>query len=431
MASQVRDVASTAVPGTGDPHCTRLVDAVGFGYFPLALAARLPYAMIVVGVLTLVVASRGSLTLGGLTSAAAGLGAALVGPLIGAAADRFGQRLTLLVAAAANTAALLTIVVVVHSTLPDIAVAAAAVLLGATAPQPGPMSRSRLVTIIGQRIVPTRRPRVLQSTMAYESGADEVVFVLGPVLVGILASLVDPVAPVLAAAALNLVAVTGFALHRTSRAAASRHAATVPDPVRDLFGPGLVVLVVATLGVGTVFGSVLTSLTAVMQTLGNADQAGLVYGLLGLGSAVLALASGRFPAGFSLRARLLVFGAVVLGGTWLLAGAVGVATALGTSMLAPVMAAMVVIGVGIGPFLVAVFSLAADRSPRGRSATVMTMLGSAVTVGQASSSAVTGAIADAASAGAALWLTVGAGALVVLAAWANRLLAPRPGTMVR
>ena len=43
-----------------------LVRAVGGTYFPLALVARLPYAMVVVGVLTLVVAGRGSLALGGL-----------------------------------------------------------------------------------------------------------------------------------------------------------------------------------------------------------------------------------------------------------------------------------------------------------------------------------------------------------------------------
>lgn len=408
----------------------RLLDAVGLGYFPLALAARLPYAMIVVGVLTLVVAERGSLILGGLTSAAAGLGTAVVGPLIGAAADRFGQRPTLLVAAAVNTAALVAMVLVVRSPLPDLAVALTAVVLGASAPQPGPMSRSRLVTIIAHRIAPTRRARVLQSTMAYESGADEVVFVLGPVLVGVLATVVDPAAPVLVAAALNVVAVSGFALHRSAVIHPDANATTTIAPARHLLGAGVVVLVVATFGVGTIFGSVLTSLTAVMQSLGHADRAGLVYGLLGLGSAVLALASGRFPTRFTLPARLAVFGGVVAAGTVLLALAPVVAVA-GIPVLVPILAAMLVTGIGIGPYLVALFSLAAERSPRGRSATVMTMLGSAVVIGQASASALTGAAADLASPAVALWLTVAAAGLVVLAAVANATVSPhRAGAAV-
>ena len=56
---------------TAPPHDTKqpatLLRAAGFSYFPVALLARLPYAMMVVGVLTLVVSARGELSLGGLT----------------------------------------------------------------------------------------------------------------------------------------------------------------------------------------------------------------------------------------------------------------------------------------------------------------------------------------------------------------------------
>ena len=69
-----------------------LVRSAGWSYFPIAFVARLPFAMMVVGVLTLVVAERDSVALGGLNSAVAGIGTALAGPLLGAAADRLGQR---------------------------------------------------------------------------------------------------------------------------------------------------------------------------------------------------------------------------------------------------------------------------------------------------------------------------------------------------
>ena len=60
------------------PQSPTLVSLAGLGYFPLAMVARLPFAMMVIGVLTLVVAARGSVELGGINSAMVGLGTACV-----------------------------------------------------------------------------------------------------------------------------------------------------------------------------------------------------------------------------------------------------------------------------------------------------------------------------------------------------------------
>src|SRR5699024_12442550 len=45
--------------------------------------------------------------------------------------------------------------------------------IGATSPQVAPLSRSRLVDIVLTALPPSRRPKVLNGTMAYESAADE------------------------------------------------------------------------------------------------------------------------------------------------------------------------------------------------------------------------------------------------------------------
>lgn len=110
-----------------EPSLLRLA---GLPYFLIAFIARLPFAMMVVGVLTVVVSARGSLSLGGLTSAAVGLGTACFGPLLGAAADRFGQRTVLLVLALANGAMLLLFTFVVYGTAADGFVLLAAVGIG-------------------------------------------------------------------------------------------------------------------------------------------------------------------------------------------------------------------------------------------------------------------------------------------------------------
>ncbi|SDK26498.1 Major Facilitator Superfamily protein [Nocardioides sp. YR527] len=388
-----------------------LVRAVGGTYFPLALVARMPYAMMVVGVLTLVVAGRDSLALGGLNSAMVGIGAATCGPLLGAAVDRFGQRRVLLVISVASSAALGAMAWVVYSPLPDAAVLAVAFLVGATAPQIAPLSRSRLVAIISACIAPARRVRVLDSTMAYESAADEIVFIVGPVVAGVLAVAIDPWAPVVAAAALTLVFVSAFALHpsaESAQAAAGRTPAA--GSVRELARPGVVVIVVGILGVGLFFGSMLTSLTAFMGDHGRPEEAGLVYAAMGVGSAALALGVALFPAGFTSAARWLVFGGVML---------VGALALPGVSSVTGMVLALLVVGLGIGPTLVTQYGLGARRSPVGRSATVMTMLGSAVILGQSLASAITGNVAERWGTEAALVLPAVAALVVVVAGVVN------------
>ncbi|WP_194410533.1 MFS transporter [Microbacterium cremeum] len=408
-----------AEPETTDVRVGRrpsLIREAGYTYFPIALIARLPFAMMVVGILTLVVSARDSLALGGATSAMTGLGTALIGPLLGAAADRFGQRRVLLVAGTVNSLLLAAMAWLAFSPAPDAALLGVAFLIGATMPQVAPLSRSRLVGIIGRAFPKDGRTKVVNGTMAYESAADEIAFVFGPVIVGLLATTMSPAAPVIGAALLALVFVTAFALHPTAATpAASREKGFAQAPARELFRARILAPVAGALGMGLFFGSMLTSLTAFMAERGAPEQAGLVYGAMGLGSAALALGVALFPARFTLTARWLTFATILVGGTIALPF---------VDSVAAIAVCLLVIGIGIGPTLVSQYSLAAAFSPRGRSATVMTMLGSAVIVGQSASSAITGVIADAAGSAVALYAPLAA-ALLVLGAGVAAAIASR------
>lgn len=395
-----------------------LVRLTGIPYFVIAFIARLPFAMMVVGVLTMVVTVRGSLSLGGLTSAAVGLGTALVGPFLGAAADRWGQRPVLLQCAALNAAMLAVFALVVYTPAADAVVLASAFTIGATAPQVAPMSRSRLVTIIAERMPQPQRARTTSATMSYESAADETVFVFGPFLVGILASFIAPWAPIAIASVLTLLFVGAFALHPTGRHVSVERDSDgrAPSAVSELFRPLLVVVVIGIFGIGLFFGSSLTALTSFMADRDAAEQAGLLYGVMGVGSAVLALGVAWLPPRFTLHARWIVFASILVAGS--------VVFATSTTVTAMIVA-LALVGIGVGPTIVTQYSLGAARSPLGRSATVMTMLGSGVVVGQATAAAVTGGVAEAAGTPAALVLPLIAAAIVLLAGVANRLLSPR------
>ncbi|MBP3978208.1 MFS transporter [Microbacterium sp. BLY] len=400
---------ASTTPDIAEPSLFRLA---GLPYFLIAFIARLPFAMMVVGVLTVVVSARGSLSLGGLTSAAVGFGTACFGPLLGAAADRFGQRPVLLVLAVGNATMLLLFTAVVYGPAADGFVLLAAIGIGATAPQVAPLSRSRLVTIIGERMPSERRPRTLSGTMAYESAADETVFVFGPFLVGVLASALAPWAPLVGAAVLTLVFVGAFALHPSGRHVSQDRTddGRAPSAVSELFRPQLLIVVLGILGVGIFFGTMLTSLTSFMADLGAPEQAGLLYGVMGVGSAVLALGVAWLPARFTLRARWLVFSGILLAGSLLL----GV-----VDSPAGMLFALAIMGVGIGPTLVTQYSFGAARSPRGRSATVMTMLGSGIVVGQSIGAAVAGEIAENVGTSAALVLPMIAAAIAFAAGLGN------------
>lgn len=372
--------------------------------------------MVVVGVLTLAVAARGSVELGGLTSAMIGVGIACFGPLIGAAADRFGQRSTLLIFGAVNSAALGALAWIAFSPLPAWALLVSSFVVGATVPQTSPMSRSRLVTIIQTELPVSTRPRAVGSVLAFESAADEVVFVFGPVVVGLLATLFGAWAPIAGAAVLTLVFVTAFALHRTSAPPKSpAERALTLSPVSELRRPALLIAVFGIFATGLFFGSMLTSLTAFMADRGSADASGLLYGVMGVGSAVLAIGVAWFPARFALRDRWPVFALMIVAGTVLLQT---------VHDIPGMVVALAVMGLGIGPLLVTIYGFGAARTPEGRSATVMTMLGSGIMVGQSLAAAITGIVAQQLGTPAALVLPLVAACLILLAGIANRLMTP-------
>jgi len=307
-------------PAERDSPIRTLAASIGIGYFAIALIARLPYAMIVVGVLTMVVDARGSLAVGGLTSAMVGLGTIATGPFIGAAADRWGQRPVLLLAALVQSLVLVALVAVAYGDTPEGMLLLVSVLAGATAPQVSPMSRARLVGAIGRmRLARGAHGRLQESTMGYESAVDEIVFVFGPVLVGVVAIAATPAAPVLAAAALTLVFVTAFALHPTARTAGHASEAGDREPARRIARPGILLAAGGTLATGLFFGAMLTSLTAFAKAGGFPEQTGILYGIMGIGSAILALGVGLLPRRFALAWRWIAFTTILLVGAVLAA----------------------------------------------------------------------------------------------------------------
>lgn len=358
-----------------------LPQLAGRWFLPLAFLARLPFSMTVIGVMLLITSTSGSVARAGLATAACSVGTAVVGPLQGRLADRLGQRVVLLVAAPVHAVAL---VLVVAAALGDRSLAellSVCVVAGASSPQVAAFVRVRWMGLTGGR------PDSLRTAMAYESTADEVTFVLGPALVGVLASVAHPAVGLGVAAAMVAVLGVAVALHPTASAAPSRagsastaRAAGMTQVARAVAGP-----VIGMLAVGGFFGATQAAVTAAATDAGRPGLAGLLYALMGIGSAVTALAVVLLPDAFGMRARWLVGAAGMAAGSCL---------SVLTGSLGPLALALVVTGLFVGPTLVTLFSLGSRGVDPRDGSTAMTLLISANVVGVAAGAVLGGVVAD-------------------------------------
>ena len=304
-----------------------------------------------------------------------------------------------------------------------VATAAFAALTGLASPQVGPLARVRWSALLPIR----GHGELLPTAMAYEGGADETSYVVGPALVGLLALVGPPVLPLAAAAALTIGAAVPFAMHPTATAATagrrhSRRAATspsgsAPSPVAALSisAPlpvaALVVLGIVMTAIGLVFGSTQTGITALAEASGRAGVAGLIYSVLGVGSATAGLATAWLPGRFTLDRRLSAFGALLFAGALALLAIRGVAVAA---------LAMLILGVAVAPLLVTAYAVAERIAPPARMATVITLLASGTVAGVALGAGVAGPLAQAYGYPAALAVPALAAALALLAGMAGR-----------
>jgi len=356
---------------------------------------RLPVGMIVVAVLTLVATARGSLAAAGLAAAATGLGGGVGGPLIGAAADRWGQRWVLTVAAILNSAAMVVMLMVTYSPASNAVLALLCAVVGLTVPQVSALARARWLDLLENSPGLSSPSARASAAMSYESMTDELSFLFGPVLVGLLAWLLHPWAPLAAAALLTVIFVTLFAWHPTGkRGAGHRQRRLGADPVSALLRPRVLLPALGMLAMGMLFGATLTSVGAFLASGGNGEQTGLVYGALGVSSAVVAISVSSWPESWMPRWRWALSAGVLVAGAafmpWI--------TSAGA-----LVAIMLVLGAGAGGALVTLYSIGAAVAPAGRMTTLMTLLGGGAVVGQALAMAAVGRLAEGAGYQAASW----------------------------
>jgi MFS family permease len=249
-----------------------------------SLIGRLPIGITGLAVLLLVQAGRGSFVEGGISAACYVSGLAVVAPLLGRIIDRHGPRTTLLITAFAFPAALVALVAAATRGAPFWAVLSTAAAAGAVFPPITVCIR----TYFRQRLTDEE---LITTAFSLESVLIEIIFILGPMLVALFVAIASPAAAVWFAAACGIAGTLLFL-----RSPALRGWRIEPRSAPSLRGPlaerGFLPLIAVVLCFSSAFGLLEIGIAAYATEAGSPAMAGLLLGLMSLGSAFGGLAYG-------------------------------------------------------------------------------------------------------------------------------------------
>ncbi|MEU5251078.1 MFS transporter [Streptomyces longwoodensis] len=419
MASTVTSEPSTNSPAPSRPGYGQLLRTRGAWTFLLpGFAARQPFAMLTLSIVLLVQHTTGSYGAAGAAAAVTGVSMALFAPYSGRLADRYGQRAVLIPGVLVHTLSGVGLTVLALAHAPLWALFAAAVPTGASVPQVGPMVRARWgVKLKGSPLMPT--------AAAFESVTDELTFVVGPLLATALCTAVHPAGGLLTEATLTLVGGLLFAAQRGTQPSVTPAGHARVEHASALRVPGVRVLIVAFLGIGSVFGGMQVSLAAFTESIGEPGLNGVLYGVFAAGNMLSGVVCGAVAWKVAPQRRLLVgYAALALtaSGPW---AAHSVLVLAGLGLL---------VGMCIAPALITGYTLVEGLVPAGARTEAFTWLTGAVALGQAAAVTVAGQLEDRVGGGAGFLVPMAGTvlALVTLVALRSRLVAPvRERTVAR
>lgn len=364
------------------------------------LLARLPISMLSLGIVVLVSTRTGSYRLAGAVAAAYLVGNAAFAVIQGRMTDRLGQSRVLPWTILVFTVALALLMWSVEAGWPSPLTQLFAVLGGASFPQIGSCVRARWSANVPDKAQ-------LQTAFALEAVLDEVVFVVGPILVTTLATVLDPLAGVAAAVGAGLVGSLALSAQRRTEPPAhrqTRHERTPAPMGWAVLGP----LVLGAVALGVVFGGSEVSVVAFAQELGSKATSGPLLALLALGSLLAGLVSGTITWRSSNAARYRGF-MVALSLALVPLPFVKGFPAMGLSLF--------LAGFAVSPTLIAAVAWIEETVPARRLTEGISIMTTGLYIGLAPGAAIAGAVIDRHGASASFWVPVLAaagGSLVAL-----------------
>lgn len=363
------------------------------------LIARMPLSMTGLGIVLLISIETGSFGRAGIVTGVATVTGAITAPVWGRLIDRIGQAKVLLVAAVICNLSLTLLVLTVVNGLPLLVTLATSVGVGLGFSSAGSAVRARWTHRL-------KGGPLLNTAYALEAVVDEVVFIVGPVLVTLLATSVHPALGLAVCVVLGLTGAVALAAQRSTqppvRTAAERQQPTAP------LSPWLLVpIVVACACLGGLFGGMEVVVVAFATEAGILKYAGFIMMAWAGGSLIAGLVTGTIAWKVSPAVRFRV-GAVAL--------AISVLPLPFVSHPVPVAGLLIISGLAIAPTLIASVAVTQAAVPHSRLTEALGWTSTGMAGGVALGAAALGQVIDHAGARAGFVGVVAIGVLLILAA---------------
>jgi len=340
--------------------------------------ARMPLAMIGLGILLLISNTTDSYAFAGFLQALFTVTAALAAVISSRMSDRYGQRIILVSLSTVFSVSLFLFVYAVTNDFSRIWQALLAVLAGATFPAYGSYVRTRWAYVVG------KNQRTLHSAFAWESILDELIFTIGPLFAVALAFNVSFASPILVGAIITL---AGALILASMGGSAPPPIARQDhqDQGSAIRHQGIISVALVAVGIGILFGTFDVGVVAFMQEANVPQLSGVTLALWAASSLIGGFVYGSRHFTLSLPQQLIY--------TTLAVTVVVFPLAFIHSTIL-LMAAAALSGFAIAPTLIATFSLTQRLVPSKLLTEGLTWTNSGLAAGFALGASLSGVLVD-------------------------------------
>jgi MFS family permease len=357
--------------------------------------ARLPQAMIGIGIITMLVEQTGVYWLAGAVAGTFTLANALLGPHISRLVDQRGQSRVLPVVTAFSIVMLLALIIAVYFKAPAAWLFILAALAG-TMPSMPSMIRARWTQLF-------RGKPQLHTAFSLDTVLTELAYIIGPPLaIGLSVSFFAEAGP-LVAVGLLAIGVTAFLLQRqTEPKVVVGHSSHAGSTLKI---PGVRTIVVALLAMGVIGGAIDVAVVAFANAQGWPASATFILAAYAFGSLVAGLTFGAMRVSLPIEKQFLI-GILVTAFT-------GVLPVFATDVYV-LTAALFIAGISFAPTMVVVMKMGTIIIPPSRITEGLTWMTTGISVGVALGGMLAGIVIDAFGASAGFAVGIGAGLMMVV-----------------
>ena len=365
------------------------------------VVARMPISMDSLALIFIVVAVSDSYALAGALSATSSVVVAFATPHWSRVADRIGQSAMLVRVIPIKVIGLSVFTALVLNQTPVWTWFVSIIVAESMSVNTGGLVRRRWLHLLSPDSSSTatddQERHLVNTAYSFEALMDEVVFILGPIIVTACATTIAPAAGIISGIIFVLIGVPLFVMQKSTEPPASPKRIVDPHPA-VIRNKRVQAVVLATTLLGGFFGSIAIVTVAFAEHRGQENKSGILLAVWALGSAVAAIINGAIKWKLSSATRFLIF--------------LFALTLLSVPMLFAhsmmwLAVALFFNGFAIAPLVINAYGVAEGAVPAEQITETLTWVVAGMPLGGAMSSALSGQIIDRFGADIAFWVPLG------------------------